>query len=332
MSQEQPCPICTTPCPQTFAGPEVGYTIRCPRCGDFYLDTDAGLSFNRTFLQMQEAEALVVRSVASHVIRRMTRAANRYPQVTRAVYEDVLRRQMPSPQEQADNLIQWLGTLLVSTPERVVTFPTPLVAATIGTADEPARTDGLAYVASHLRDQKLISCSITGPGSSPLFMAQMTFGGWARYTELQHEVTRSRTAFMAMQYNDPQLDDVYRSCFSAAVGRAGFKLRRLDEYPEAGLIDNRLRAEIRSAAFLIADLTHRNAGAYWEAGFAEGLEKPVIYTCSKDVFDDPKSRPHFDVNHHTTIIWHPDHLQKATDELTATIRNTLPSEAKMENG
>ncbi|WP_425065270.1 hypothetical protein [Reyranella sp.] len=238
---------------------------------------------------------------------------------------------MPSPQEQADNLIQWLGTLLVSTPERTLALPAPQVAATIGTADKPARTEGLSYIASHLQDQKLISYSVSGVLSSPQFLVQMTFAGWARYSELQHEVTRSRTAFMAMQYNDPQLDIVYRSCFSAAVDRAGFKLRRLDEYPEAGLIDNRLRAEIRSAAFLIADLTHRNAGAYWEAGFAEGLEKPVIYTCSKDVFDDPKSRPHFDVNHHTTIIWHSDHLQKAADELTATIRNTLPSEARMED-
>ena len=59
--------------------------------------------------------------------------------------------------------------------------------------------------------------------------------------------------------------------------------------PKAGLIDDRLRVEIRTSRFLIADLTHENAGAYWEAGFAEGLGKPVIYTCEKSKFDTAKT-------------------------------------------
>jgi nucleoside 2-deoxyribosyltransferase len=67
------------------------------------------------------------------------------------------------------------------------------------------------------------------------------------------------------------------------VSRAprGFKLTRLDDDPKAGIIDDRLRVEIRTSRFLIADLTHENRGAYWEAGFAEGDGKPVIYTCRK---------------------------------------------------
>ena len=39
---------------------------------------------------------------------------------------------------------------------------------------------------------------------------------------------------------------------------------------------------IRDAKFVIADLTHDNNGAYWEAGYAEGLGKPVIYICEKE--------------------------------------------------
>ena len=69
-----------------------------------------------------------------------------------------------------------------------------------------------------------------------------------------------------------------------AVASAGFDLVRLDEDPQAGSIDERLRVEIRKSRFLVADLTHGNPGAYWEAGFAEGLGKPVIYTCEKDDF------------------------------------------------
>ena len=38
---------------------------------------------------------------------------------------------------------------------------------------------------------------------------------------------------------------------------------------------------VRDAAFVISDLTHDNSGAYWEAGYAEGLGKPVIYICEE---------------------------------------------------
>jgi nucleoside 2-deoxyribosyltransferase len=83
----------------------------------------------------------------------------------------------------------------------------------------------------------------------------------------------------------------------------------------------------RQSKFLIADLTHGNAGAYWEAGFAEGLGKPVIYTCKKDVFDN--KRVHFDANHHLTVIWNIATLENAAQELKNTIRATFPDEAKM---
>ncbi len=42
--------------------------------------------------------------------------------------------------------------------------------------------------------------------------------------------------------------------------------------------------QIRDAKFVIADLTHGNDGAYWEAGYAEGLGKPVAYICEKEEF------------------------------------------------
>jgi len=78
---------------------------------------------------------------------------------------------------------------------------------------------------------------------------------------------------------------------------------------------------------LISDLTHRNPGAYWEAGYAEGLGKPVIYTCRKDVFEDKRAGPHFDTNHHLTVIWDLAGLDAAMSKLKDTIRATLPDVA-----
>jgi hypothetical protein len=59
------------------------------------------------------------------------------------------------------------------------------------------------------------------------------------------------------------------------------------------------------------------------------LGKPVFYICKKSVFDDPASRPHFDTNHHYTVVWDEGNLQGAAESLKAAIRATLPDEAKL---
>src|SRR3546814_6925901 len=82
----------------------------------------------------------------------------------------------------------------------------------------------------------------------------------------------------------------------------------------AGIIDNIMRSQIRDAAFVIVDLTHDNSGAYWEAGYAEGLGKPVIYICEKAKFD--KAKTHFDTNHCTTVVRSEEH----TSELQSLMR------------
>ena len=88
--------------------------------------------------------------------------------------------------------------------------------------------------------------------------------------------------------------------------------------------------EIRNSRMMIADLTDQNRGAYWEAGFAEGLGKPVIYTCEETVFDH-KDHIHFDTSHFFCVKWTKNNPQKAADDLKFAIRNTLPTEAKMED-
>jgi hypothetical protein len=86
---------------------------------------------------------------------------------------------------------------------------------------------------------------------------------------------------------------------------------------------------------LVCDVTHTNLGAYWEAGFAEGIGRPVIFTCREDVLKDPKHEchPHFDTNHMKTIPWSldPSTAAKAAEELTVTLRATLPNDAKLKD-
>jgi nucleoside 2-deoxyribosyltransferase len=88
-------------------------------------------------------------------------------------------------------------------------------------------------------------------------------------------------------------------------------------------VDAVIEDEIRRCRFLIADLSDDNAGAYWEAGFAEGLGKPVFYVCRSD----PRTT-HFDTNHRHTVTWDLASLDQTVTKLKAVIRNTLLGDAK----
>jgi hypothetical protein len=232
---------------------------------------------------------------------------------------------LPSPQEQLDNLILWMGREHIS-PGTPVTSAIEPLAATVGASISPVGSNEGAFqwLLRETADQKLFTHGNV-PGGRIGF--QLTIKGWNRYEELRHRSVTSRTAFMAMKFGDRQLHKVLQTCFKPAVARAGFELRPLNEKQPAGLIDNQIRAAIRSARFVVADLTHDNNGAYFEAGFAEGLGLPVLYTCEAGRFRDKKT--HFDTNHMRTIPWDAKHLDEAGANLTATIRATLPAEADL---
>ena len=68
----------------------------------------------------------------------------------------------------------------------------------------------------------------------------------------------------------------------------------------AGNIHARLEVEIRTARFVVAEISHHNNGAYWEAGFARGFGKPVIYMYNKVIGN--RTDPHFDVGSDTTSL------------------------------
>ena len=55
----------------------------------------------------------------------------------------------------------------------------------------------------------------------------------------------------------------------------------------------------RASAFVIADFTEHSPGVYFEAGFALGLELPVIWTCR----EDHMKKLHFDIRQYNCIDW-----------------------------
>lgn len=150
----------------------------------------------------------------------------------------------------------------------------------------------------------------------------LTLNGWERYEQEKRGDFQSNYGFIAMQFNDPVLDVFVENTVKPFVKEdTGYDLVDMRDVATAGLIDNIMRVRIRDAAFVIADLTHDNRGAYWEAGYAEGLGKPVIYICKRAKFE--KDSSHFDTNHCTTILWSKEEPEKFRQELVATLRRSL---------
>lgn len=310
------CPICHTTCRITWKDQRRYRFVECSRCGTF------------EYHEHSNIEDKLNQVLLSHWTRKNQRTDD-IISFDRYKIEQVLDYfTLPKPKEQADNLINLLGSN-ISTPEEKFVIDNPeRWAAIIGAKNE----EGLAYVLKRLKEKSLIEGNIPHSLDGYSLNNQpigLTFDGWDYYDQLVKGQITSDYAFMAMEFDNKNLDKVFFNYFKPAVAETGFDLRRLDEKPKAGLIDNRLRTEIRNAIFLLVDLTNDNSGAYWEGGYGEALGKPVIYTCERSYFK--KSKTHFDTNHHYTIIYEIGNIQKYVDELKATIRTTLPLKAKMED-
>jgi len=263
----------------------------------------------------------------SYAINKLT-TRHKYPLIRTEQLLNILKHtQLPTPQEQLENLISWVGDLQ-ERPGMAAPLELDIISR-IGATDYR----GLEFIVRHAIDgDHLLNGSVAGndqhiAGASRL---HLTFKGWAFYEELKRGHSSSRVAFMAMKFNEADLDAIVENHFKPAVAATGFDLRRINDGQPAGLIDDKLRVAIRQSRFIVADLTHHNNGAYWEAGYAEGLGKPVIYTCRADVFADKKSGTHFDTNHHLTVVWEPSMLEEAAQRLKDTIRATLPEDAQQE--
>lgn len=89
------------------------------------------------------------------------------------------------------------------------------------------------------------------------------------------------------------------SVIESTVSKSGCVAIRIDKEHHLGDLVARIKQEIHSSQFVIADLTDERPSCYFEAGYAEALGKPVIYVASKQSILHPGSNTtlHFDVDH-----------------------------------
>ncbi len=114
-----------------------------------------------------------------------------------------------------------------------------------------------------------------------------------------------------MWFHD-EMNEAYKKGIEPGIEAAGYKALRIDQKEHTNKIDDEIIAGIRRSRFLVADFTQGEDGArggvYFEAGFAFGLNIPIIYTCRKDV----KDKLAFDTRQYNHILWEtPEELRDA---------------------
>lgn len=81
---------------------------------------------------------------------------------------------------------------------------------------------------------------------------------------------------MAIDPQDPHLEDVLDSIKEAA-DKCGIHAERVDEVQSNNRITDRILESIEKAQFVIVDLTFAKPNVFYEAGYAQGLNKTPIY-------------------------------------------------------
>jgi hypothetical protein len=310
------CPVCNLQIPEFTMSKHGGLApIDCPNCGHYFVSPEFashGLS------DWPPAD----RALVSGWVREQWRRGESNVVLQTNTVGDILQR-IPrlSPPEKAERLLLLIEKLTPSLGEQI---PYRKISAADAWAENPAELNTYRNWLSGKNFIDLVDFNTY----------VLTMDGWAEAQRIrqQREAVGNR-AFMAMQFGDERLDRLVAGHFVPAVKAAGFDLRRLDQGQPAGLIDDQLRVRIRTARFMVSDITHGNNGTYWEAGYAEGLGRPVIYSCEKSVFDsmDKTKRAHFDTNHLVTVLWEPDGFEHAARKLKDIVRATFPDEAKLED-
>lgn len=142
---DRECFVCKTPAKGTGPSPEGGPSIDCPRCGRFWFDSEAWQAAQIYFMRTPEPDAFRTRMVVSHVIRR-EQPKDPYahiPPITRANWEDILKRRLPMPQQQTNALLLWIGDEIDGNIAGRVWLATLPLSAFIGARDNGETLDAI---------------------------------------------------------------------------------------------------------------------------------------------------------------------------------------------
>jgi hypothetical protein len=274
MPNETPCEICGTLAETDARGHMASF--KCPRCQRYTL-TDSAASMLSPFTKQQ-------RDVSAWIYEQ--NAMGSTPSIT-SDYIAVLREiKPPSLADRATKLLVALAKQSSQYGHRFrLNEPWLLAASYSGDIEQ------LTFVARVLLERTFVSILIGN-------FIEVTTRGYIDAEERLRVRSQGIQGFVAMSFA-LEMSPIFVHGFAKGIREAGFEPLRIDRVEHLGKIDDEIIAQVRRSRFVVADFTGHRGGVYFEAGFAHGLNLPVIYTCRKS--DMPGL--HFDVRQFNTIDW-----------------------------
>ncbi len=283
MPDLDPCELCGAQAEGGRPADYAGIQQNCPRCGAFRL-SETGMDVIRRVPPEEKAKL-------SAWVRHQSMLGE-MPELTRDRIRLLAKAPIPGISERADHLLSFAIKNQNRLGEKFDPTGPEVIAVTY------SRDDGEV---TFLRDF-LVSRELIRHHGGRLY--QVTPTGYIRYEDLQARQTASAQGFVAMWFDD-SMDNAYVNGFELAIREAGYDPIRVDSVEHVGKIDDEIIAQIKRSRFVVADFTGQRGGVYFEAGFALGLDLPVIWTCRQDDI----GALHFDVRQFNCIDWtDPDDL------------------------
>ena len=302
-------------------GTRDGIDIESPRAGGRYF-----ISRSAAAVLAHQDEALKVKLTSWLIEQR--RLGVPCPEISTYTLDEVAARHSPTVHERADALLRYLSAKseVLGT---VVSFyaldntKKPVSINELLAWTSSRQTSEVVTLAEYCSEEGWIehrSVERTSKSGNDVHKLMLRPPGYARLAQLDATSTSSMQAFVAMWFDD-SMTEAYEKGIAPAIRHAGYEPLRIDGKEHNNKIDDEIIAEVRRSRFVVADFTQGTSGArggvYYEAGFAHGLDIPVIFTCREDAID----AVHFDTRQYNHIVWStPDELcSRLSQRISATI-------------
>lgn len=321
--EENQCFLCGEDVEQRFFG-EDNYHIKCPTCGDIFVN-QRFLSFyvNHDKLQLsdehrnplgdkenEKAKSALRHYYKMHTLKN-TNNSNKAIVLSTSNYQEIINsvNYPKSLLAKIDLVLEYLYSKTFSFGESVcinLNTDYPLFFC--------EDNNELSAILTYLEEEALINYE---PYCGEFQSVKITAEGIEKIEELGKNFN-SEQCFVAMWFSD-ETKTIWDNAIKTSVEKAGYDPIRIDELEHIENIADKIISEIRKSKFIIVDLTGDRGGVYFEAGFAYGLNLPVIYTCKEDALDNV----HFDLKQQNMILWNDKEIDKFEEKLFNRIGNII---------
>lgn len=298
------CPICDMSSIKSVGHPKDPHNkiINCKKCGNY-------LIFDTVLTKMKFPETLETHKekISSWITEQNIIFKNPLPELTQDTFDSILQQRDKTIKEKFDCFMKTL--LSIADNEGKISIDNLShnnycyiqkkdFEILINKAKKNHYIDDVSY---NDYTYQLISCKIT-------------YDGIEYIESLQQTNTNSKNIFCAFHFTK-ELQNIFDNKIKSTIEPLGYSYSRVSSSTTATdkKIDDQIISLIRSARIVIADFTGQRQSVYFEAGFAMGLNIPVIWTCREDVVNELS----FDTRQYPHIIW------KNKEDLARQIENRI---------